>query len=100
MMAWNVQHITHSLRYPRSNGLAESMVKSVKKTIKKCLRSKQDVYMGLLILHNSPLNCELSPAQLLMNHKLQDDLPKFHVLTLEASAGSFARKNEIKTDMM
>ena len=41
MMAWNVQHNTSSLRYPRSNGLAESMVKSVKKTIKKCLSSKQ-----------------------------------------------------------
>ena len=58
MTAWNVQHTTSSPRYLRSNGLAESMVKSVKKTIKKYLRSKQDIYMGLLILRNSPLNCE------------------------------------------
>ena len=79
MTAWNVQHTTSSPRYPRSNGLAESMVKSVKKTIKKCVRSKQDIYMGLLILRNSPLNCGSSPAQLLMNRKLQDNLPKFYM---------------------
>ena len=79
MTVWNAQHTTSSLRYPRSNSLAESMVKSVKKTIKKCVRSKQDIYMGLLILHNSPLNCGSSPAQLLMNRKLQDNLPKFHM---------------------
>ena len=74
-----MQHTTSSPRYPRSNGLAESMVKSVKKTIKKCVRSKQDIYMGLLILRNSPLNCGSSPTQLLMHCKLQDNLPKFHM---------------------
>ena len=79
MTAWNVQHTTSSPRYPRSNGLAESMVKSVKKTIKKCVRSKQDIYMGLLILRNSPLNHGSSSAQLLLNCKLQDNLPKFHL---------------------
>ena len=79
MTAWNVQHTTSSPRYPRSNGLAESMVKSVKKTIKKCVRSKQDIYMGLFILRNSPLNCGSSPAHLLMNCKLQENLPKFHM---------------------
>ena len=66
-------------RYPRSNGLAVSMVKSVKKTIKKCVRSKQDIYMGLLILRNSPLNCGSSPTQLLESRKLQDNLPKFYM---------------------
>ena len=79
MTAWNVQHTTSSPRYPRSNGLAESMVKSVKKTIKKCVRSKQDIYMGLLILRNSPLNCGSSPTQLLESRKLQDNLPKFYM---------------------
>ena len=74
-----MQHTTSSPRYPRSNGLAASMVKSVKKTIKKCVCSKQDIYMVLLILRNSPLNCGSSPTQLLKSRKLQDNLPKFHM---------------------
>ena len=55
------------------------MVKSVKKTIKECVCSKQDIYMGFLILRNSPLNCGSFPAQLLMNRKLQDNLPRFYM---------------------
>ena len=31
---WNVKHTTSSPRYPKSNGFSESMVKSVKRTIK------------------------------------------------------------------
>ena len=77
-----MQHTTSSPRYPRSKGLAEPMVKSAKKTIKRCVCSKQDIYIGLLILRNSPLNCGSSPAQLLRNRKLQDDLPKFHISRL------------------
>ena len=33
---WEFRHITSSPRYPRSNGLAESMVKSVKRLLNKC----------------------------------------------------------------
>ena len=46
--------------------------------IKKCVRSNQDILMGLLILRNSPLQCGLSPAQLLMGRQLTDNLPKIH----------------------
>ena len=74
-----MQHTTSNPRYPRLNSSAVSIVKSVKKTIKKCVHSKQDIYMGLLILRNSPLNCGSSRAQLLVNCKLQDNLPKFHM---------------------
>ena len=56
MNSWNVKHTTSSPQYPKSNGLEEYMVKCAKRTIKKCVRSVQDIYMGLLILRNSPLN--------------------------------------------
>ena len=52
------------------------MVKSVKRTIKKCLRSNQKVSKGLLILRNSSLNCGLSRAELSMGRQLNDNLPK------------------------
>lgn len=78
MREWNVKHTTSSPRYPRSNGFSESMVKSVKRTIKKCSRSKQDICKGLLILRNTPLSCGYSPAELCMGRQLDDNLPKFH----------------------
>ena len=61
--------------HPKSNGLAESTVKTVKKLVKKCSRSGQDIKKGLLILRNSPLKCGKSPAQLLFGHSIRDNLP-------------------------
>ena len=40
MRTWNTKHTISSLRYPKPNGFAKTMVKSVNKTIKKCVRSK------------------------------------------------------------
>ena len=44
---WEFQHTTSSPRYPRSNGLAESCVKTVKTMIKKCVATKSDIKKGL-----------------------------------------------------
>ena len=73
---WNFQHSTSSPRYPRSNGLAESSVKTVKMMMKKCLATKKDVKQGLLTIRNTPLACGQSPAELLMNRQLNDNLPR------------------------
>ena len=74
---WQFEHTTSSPHYPRSNGLAESTVKAVKRLIKKCHRSNQDILKGLLILRNTPIKCGQSPAQLLKGYTLRDNLPRF-----------------------
>ena len=76
---WEFQHTTSSPYYPQSNGLAESSVKTVKRTIKKALESGQDIKQSLLILRNSPLKNGHSPAELLMGRKLQDNLPSYRI---------------------
>ena len=73
---WQFEHTTSSPHYPRSNGLSEATVKTVKKLLKKCYRSKQDILKGLLILRNTPIKCGRSPAQLLKGHCLRDNLPR------------------------
>ena len=57
---------------PKSNRLVESMVKSVKRLLKKCQRSKEVMLKGLLILRNTPLACGKSPSQLLQGKQLRD----------------------------
>ena len=73
---WEFQHTTSSPRYPRSNGLAESSVKTVKTMIKKCVATKSDIKKGLLAIRNTPLSCGASPSELLMNRQLNDNLPR------------------------
>ena len=78
---WQIKHTFSSPRYPRSNGLAESMVKSVKRLFRKCHRSNQDVQKGLLILRNTPLQCGRSPEELMFGRQLQDNLPRWQPQT-------------------
>ena len=73
---WQFKHTTSGPRHPKSNGLAESSVKIVKKLVKKCNRSGGDILEGLLIIRNTPLSCGKSPAQLLMGRELRDNLPR------------------------
>ena len=73
---WDFLHTTSSPRYPRSNGLAESSVKTIKTMIKKCIDTNSDIQKGLLAIRNTPLACGASPAELLMNRQLSDNIPR------------------------
>ena len=51
---WNIRHTTSSPRYPRSNGLAERMVRTVKSLINKCRQTGQNVQEALMHLRATP----------------------------------------------
>ena len=72
---WGFVHQTSSPHYPRSNGMAESAVKTIKNMIRKTYESGQDYYKSLLAYRSTPLEIGLSPAQLLMNRRLKTTLP-------------------------
>ena len=72
---WQFSHKTSSPYYPKSNGLAESTVKTVKRLIKKSKVSNQDMLKGLLILRNTPTSNGKSPAEVIYGHTLRDNLP-------------------------
>ena len=74
--SWGFEHITSSPYHARSNGLAEITVKSVKNIIKKCHESNEDIFEGLLVLRNSPLKCGYSPAEMMFQRQLCDNLPR------------------------
>ena len=72
---WQFVHKTSSPYHPQSNGLAEATVKTIKRLLKKCSQTKQDVLKGLLILRNTPLAGGKSPSELLNGRQLRDNLP-------------------------
>lgn len=72
---WEFVHTTSSPHYPRSNGLVESSVKTVKSLMKKAQEGKEDFYKSLLIYRSTPLQNGLSPAQMLMGRRIRANLP-------------------------
>ncbi|CAB4015706.1 Retrovirus-related Pol poly from transposon 412 [Paramuricea clavata] len=74
---YHIQHITSSPHYPRSNGFIDSLVKTIKKTMKKARATNTDPLVALLCLRATPINSTLpSPAELLFCRPIQDNLPK------------------------
>ena len=64
---WKFAHITSSLYYAQSNGLAENAVKQAKQLVEKCRKDGSDVQLGLLNLRNTPRDGMGSPAQCLLS---------------------------------
>ncbi|XP_067950249.1 uncharacterized protein [Watersipora subatra] len=74
---YKFQSVTSSPMYPRANGAAERMVK----TIKSILQKSGDLYLGLLAYRTSPIHEGRSPAELLMNRSLRTQVAQTHYHT-------------------
>ena len=74
--SWNFQTVTSSPTYPKSNGLVERNVQTIKRLFKKAHGEGKDEEMALLEFHNTPITgLDVSPAQLLMSRHLRSGLP-------------------------
>ena len=58
--AYSVNHITCSLHYPQSNGLAEKYVQIIKSLFYKAKEEGKDLFKSLMIHHNTPLQVACS----------------------------------------
>ena len=75
-LKYDFQHRTSSPKYPQSNGMAESAVKTAKNLIKKALTSGSDPYLAILDHRNTPSqDMELSPAQRNLGRRTRTLLP-------------------------
>lgn len=72
---WNFNHITSSPHYPKSNGLVERTVQTVKNIFTKSKAAKTDPLLGILEYRTTPLKEGYSPSQLLMSRSLRSFLP-------------------------
>ncbi|XP_033119234.1 uncharacterized protein LOC117118675 [Anneissia japonica] len=76
---WGIKQTTSSPRYPRSNGLAERMVQTVKATLKKCIANNDDINLALLHIRATTTDCKLpSPAEMLFGRPIRTNLPSYH----------------------
>ena len=81
LQGWGVEHKMSSPRYPQSNGKAEATVKSMKKLIKRATKrsgviDQYQLARSLLQYRNTPSRKDnVSPAQELYGHPVQDTLP-------------------------
>ena len=53
---WEIEVVTSSPPYPKSNGLVERNVQTMKRLLKKADESKQDAFLALLEFRNSPIS--------------------------------------------
>ncbi|XP_042148029.1 uncharacterized protein K02A2.6-like [Ixodes scapularis] len=98
---WNFEHTTSSRAYPRSNGMAESAVKTVKMLLKKADDSNSDPQMAFLDYRNTPLqHMKASPAQLLMGRRTRTSLPTTTKLLQPRVVNASKRLQEKKRRMI
>ena len=72
---WGFQHIPKSPEYPRSNGLAEKTVQTVKDLLEKAKEDNKDPYLAMLEVRNTPVDNYKSPAELAFGRQLRSILP-------------------------
>uniref|UniRef100_A0A3Q2DFB3 Integrase catalytic domain-containing protein n=1 Tax=Cyprinodon variegatus TaxID=28743 RepID=A0A3Q2DFB3_CYPVA len=95
---YEFRHVTASPHYAQSNGQAEKGVHILKQLLKKAADSNSDPYLALLSYRASPLQCALSPAELLMNRKLRTTLPSYSNHTTQKKHGKL--NNKLKEQKM
>ncbi|XP_054259897.1 uncharacterized protein K02A2.6-like [Macrosteles quadrilineatus] len=90
---YNFKLTTSSPGHHQSNGSAEAAVKIAKSVLRK---NKEDPYLALLSYRNTPLTANgLSPAQLLFNRRLRDNLPVLpQKLSERPDLSSFKKREE------
>ena len=80
---YRFNHITSSPCYVQSNGFIESMVQTIKMTMKMCLASGHDFNLAMLVYRATPQSNKLpSPAEMLNNRKFRALLPMCSLQTI------------------
>lgn len=88
---WGFNITTSSPNYPRSNGMAERYVQTMKQFLKKADDSGGDVYAALLAYRQTPVSgLPFSPAELLFNRCIRGPLP----ITSESMLPSIPQAHE------
>ncbi|XP_055911526.1 uncharacterized protein K02A2.6-like [Eupeodes corollae] len=95
---WQIEHITSSPYLPRSNGLAERSIQTIKKLLIKCKESGTDPYVSLLHYRTISKGNLPSPSELLMSRKLRTKIPAMSENYLPKSIDCQEVEKELKNN--
>lgn len=92
---WDFEHQTSSPHHPQSNGKAESAVKTAKTLLKK---NKDDQFLALLNLRNTPNHSGTSPAHAFFGRRTRTLIPTTPNLLTQNSKEDYRLKLQNKQD--
>ncbi|XP_054290024.1 uncharacterized protein K02A2.6-like [Macrosteles quadrilineatus] len=72
---YKIEHITSSPYYPKSNGMVERAIQTLKSMLSKTLKTKGDPNLAIIDYNNTPKANLRAPAQMLMGRLLKTVLP-------------------------
>lgn len=93
---YGIQHTTSSPYYPKSNGLAEKTVQTLKRLLTKAKREGRDPYLSILDYRNTPIIGSASPAQLLFGRRTRTTIPTSKKLLHPEVQDPVDIKNQLK----
>lgn len=73
---YDIQHITSSPRYPKSNGMVERAIGTIKLILRKVIKDGKDPNLAVLEYNITPKFNQLSPAEMLMGRVLRTIIPQ------------------------
>ena len=94
-LKYNIDHTTSSSYYPKSNGIVENAVKTVKSLMTKAQSAKSDPYLALLDFRNTQTEgLNRSPAQLLLGRRTKTLLPISKELLMPENKSLYSKTRE------
>ena len=94
---WDFKLTTSSPHYPKSNGMAERTVQTVKKLLKKALANDEDPYLALLAYRTTPgVNNTPSSAYCLMQRNPRTTLPSVKLSSKSRETDKSNQSHKIK----
>ena len=95
--AWDFEHLTSSPGHSKSNGKAESGVKTAKRILRKSIKAGTDPNLAILDYRNTPTQgMTSSPAQRLMGRRTKTLLPTTQSLLLPKNIHLESEKRELR----
>ncbi|XP_054717251.1 uncharacterized protein LOC129226646 [Uloborus diversus] len=69
--SYDIEPVTSSPKYPKSNGMVEKAIGTMKSILLKVIRSKGDPNLAVLEYNSTPKSSLLSPSEMLMGRRLR-----------------------------
>ena len=98
---YNFEHVAVSPLHHQANGMVERCIQTVKRIIKKCKKSNQDLNFALLCYKTTPIDHKLpAPCVLLNNRVYKSNLPTIPLSQLMHKSSTYRMQRDMVHDQL